>query len=42
MFPEHVEISQAGKSFVLLMLERDPNKRAELESALTHPFFPLE
>ena len=34
-----MEVSPAAKSFVLLMLERNPNKRGDLEKCLCHRFF---
>lgn len=38
MFPNDVVLSSECKNFVMLLLERDPKMRCEIEHLLNHSF----
>lgn len=38
VFPEDVALSRECKEFVMLLLERDPKMRCEIELLLNHAF----
>lgn len=41
-FPSAPPISEEGKSFILNLLENDPNCRMDMDEVLAHPFLKTE